>query len=396
MDYTQFACPNSNCKMHARFGEGNIAHHSWIGKSKNINRLRCKICKITFSENRCSLRERAKIPAQTQEKMLKCFRWGVPDEGISDICEVNLKTVSLFREKVAKHAQKHHDNFVKNVEAKGIQIDEIRAKQSKSICWCGIAMVMQSYLILAVALGARNQILADSLLAEIFGRCRSVGIILSDGWRCYYSAILRCFGFLYRPRNSNGGRKKLQRFKFGKSSPFYAQVIKQTTGFYRLCAVKSRAIIGSLEENLYFMKVYGLGRKINTSHIERLFGTLRCHTASLRRKSRCFGRNPLILSDRIWIFVALHNWILPHSSLSRAGKEITPAMAVGLIDRPMSYRDYIRLPIINSGKVRGAIDEKFREMRSDESMKAGKRTGRRKYQEHILWRAPVENLREAA
>jgi hypothetical protein len=163
-DYTQFACPNDKCKVHGQSNLGNITHHSWMGKNKNINRLRCKECCFVFSENNGTLREKAHVEESKQERMLKCFRWGVPDGGTAEICEVNLKTVQLFREKVACHGRAYHER-IQGIYAAGVQLDELRAKQGGSITWVAVAIVMRSFLILAVSLGSHNQLLADKLLA---------------------------------------------------------------------------------------------------------------------------------------------------------------------------------------------------------------------------------------
>lgn len=396
--YTLFSCPNSKCKLYGEQNQGNITHHSWIGKLKNIRRLRCRCCAKTFSENRGTLRERAKVEESKQIRILKCFRWGVCNEGIADICDVNVKTVQLFQRKASDHGQNYHETHVKEIQASGVQVDEIRAKQGGKITWAAVAIVMQSFLILGVCLGKRNQFLADNLFAQIWARCKSVGIFLSDGWSCYYSALLRCYGKLYTPRRTESQRRKkfAKRLKF-RNKFFYGQVIKQTIGRFHLCAVRCRALIGTMAECLFFLKVYKLGNKVHTSHIERWFGTLRCHVASLRRKSRCLGKTPALLGQKIWIFITFHNWILTHDSLTMNGIRQTPAMAAGLIDRPLTYSDFIRLRTGVEDKLRVTIQDKLREMQSDEVVKAAKRTKRPRGEEKVIWKAPPrEQRREAA
>lgn len=384
--------------MHGRFDKGNITHHSWIGKGKHIERLRCRECKKAFSENRNTLRERAKIDVEQQELLLKCFRWGVCDEGCADISEVNRKSVQLFRKKAAAHAQAHHESQVKNVEASGIQMDEIRAKQEGKITWAAVAMAMTSYLILAMSCGKRSQSLADQLFAQVWGRCTNVGLFLTDGWRCYYSALMRCFGRLYTPRRGRirRGRKRKQRFKLGEAI-FYGQVVKQTAGRFRLCAVRCRAIIGTLSECLFFIRAYDLGKKIHTAHIERWFGTLRASIAGLRRKSRCLSTSSATLSSQIWIYIALHNWVLPHTSLSANGSKRTPAMAAGLTDHVMSYKEFIHLQVFPDENLEKEISDKLREMSAKETMKAYKRTKQPEPEEEVIWKAPPrERTKEAA
>lgn len=221
-DYSRFACPNCKCKFYGQWNQGNITHHSWMGKNKQIQRLRCRDCKVAFSENKNSLREKAKIHEDQQELLLKCFRWGVCDEGAADICRVNTKTVQLFRSKASKQAESHHEECVHGVEAPGIQMDELRAKQAKSVTWIGAAIALKSLFILAVTFGQRNQGLADGLFAEIWVRCCRFGIILTDGWSCYYNGLMRCFGRVYQPRRAfwRRGKKLAKRLKLDSGSPF--------------------------------------------------------------------------------------------------------------------------------------------------------------------------------
>jgi hypothetical protein len=42
--------------------------------------------------------------------------------------------------------------------------------------------------ILSVLTGARNQKMADSVLASVWIRCKKATMLLTDGWACYWSA----------------------------------------------------------------------------------------------------------------------------------------------------------------------------------------------------------------
>ena len=91
--YTRFSCPNPHCAQFNRPGAGNIAHRSWTGTHKHIERLRCTACDREFSEREGTLMARSKLPEETVIQLVKCQRWGVCDEGTADICAVDLKTV---------------------------------------------------------------------------------------------------------------------------------------------------------------------------------------------------------------------------------------------------------------------------------------------------------------
>ena len=110
--YTRFSCPNPHCAQFNRPGPGNIAHRSWTGKARHIERLRCTLCHREFSEREGTLMARSKLPEATVEQLLKCQRWGVCDEGTADIWAVARKTVQRFQRVAAHRAEVPHRQSV--------------------------------------------------------------------------------------------------------------------------------------------------------------------------------------------------------------------------------------------------------------------------------------------
>jgi IS1 family transposase len=372
-NYTKFACPNASCSFYARFNSGNIAHRSWTGRNKDIERLRCTCCGKEFSEYKGSLMENSKITTRTHAQMLKCMRWGVCDEGIADICGVSIKTVRLNQAKAASHALKHHDSEVKNIKAPGVQLDELHCKVTKDKgFWLGTAIAMQNLLLVALTFGERNQGMADRLLAEVSLRFIHLLSIFTDGWRPYVSAILRAFGKLYQPRKKKGKGRKLHK-RLRLPEVFYGQVVKIRDAALKLVGVEHRALIGTLKEILFFIRAYELGNKIHTIHAERWYGTLRCCLACCRRRSRCLSRSRGRQKQKIWIFVDLYNWVIPHGSLRQGNEQRTPAMAAGLIKHPISYEDYVRMPVYDDYEWRMRVSEKVKAMNSEEMLGASQR-----------------------
>ena len=383
-NYIQFCCPNPACNFYNLPNQANIAHRSWTGKNKHIERLRCTACRTEFSSRLGTLQEDAKIPLEQQELILKCFRWGVCEEGTADISNVNPKTVRLFQEKVAKRAQIHHDNLVKDIRTPGVQLDELYAKMAGQKQWLAAAIALKSLLILAVTIGHRDGKLADRLLAQVWTRCTWIGIFLTDGWRLYLTSIIKCFGTLYQPRKrSQRGRKRHKRLKLPLDM-LYAQVVKVTDITFSLIGVKCRAMLGKLQACESFIKIYELGNKIHTIHIERWFGTLRSNLACLRRRSRCCVKATEHLENKVWVFVSLYNWVICHSSLTLNKIKQTPAMAAGLIDHPMSYKEYLTIPVFPSGEISKKAQAKFQEVSSDEYVKAAQRY-KVNSEERLVW-----------
>jgi transposase-like protein len=203
-DYSKFCCPNSNCKFYGVKENGNIKHRSWTGKNKDIERLLCRECSFEFSSRRGTLIERSSLCAKTVARVLKCFRWGLHDEAIADVCEIDQDTVVNIRNRAAIRAQIHHDHEIKEIKEPAAEADELYVKLSqRSSCWIGAVILTQCLLVVSLAIGARNQSMADKLIAETRLRCSWLLIIFTDGWRPYLTAIIRCFGKLTKPRRKH-------------------------------------------------------------------------------------------------------------------------------------------------------------------------------------------------
>jgi IS1 family transposase len=385
--YTRFTCPNPTCILFNEPKQGNIVHRSWTGKGKCIERLKCTHCKKEFSSRCGTLQEHAKIAPDKQSQMLKCLKWCVCEEGIADICEVTRVTVRLFQTKAATRAEDHHNNLAHSISEEGAQCDELYANLCKKKSWLGAAIGMQSLMILAVVLGARQQAMADILAVNLWVRCSNLRMLLTDGWAPYFGAFLRCFGRLFQPRKACKGKRKSKRIKFS-ASLFYGQVIKRAqkiSNRWRLKQVVIRAMNIGLEHCVRFIRAYNLGNTIHTSHVERWFGSLRNSLGCLRRRSRCPVASVFRLKEKVWIFTSLYNWVLPHRSLSTGKFKKTPAMAAGLIDHPLTYMEYIYLPVHRDNRVKQLIDAKLSEIQSKEMTQAAKRSTRAPPDEKILW-----------
>jgi hypothetical protein len=79
----------------------------------------------------------------------------------------------------------------------------------------------------------------------------------------------------------------------------------------------------------------GIGHDINTSHLERLHGTLRGQQTRLARRTRNVSRREERLRWALALWRDWYNWMQPHETLG--GR--TPAMAQGLTDRVWSVRE---------------------------------------------------------
>jgi hypothetical protein len=116
----------------------------------------------------------------------------------------------------------------------------------------------------------------------------------------------------------------------------YGQVIKTRKG-KKLEKVEYENVFGHVPKCL-----------LNTSAVERSNGTLRTFMAFLTRATNRFSRSAEQMRAKIDVFRTYYNYTLPHSSLTEsfAGKKIkvTPAMSIGVAERPMNMREILEFP----------------------------------------------------
>jgi hypothetical protein len=361
--YTRFSCPNPECTCFNRPGAGNIVHRSWTGTHKHIERLRCTACEQEFSERAGTLMARSKLPAATVERLLKCQRWGVCDEGTADICDVELKTVHRFQRVAAHRAEAHHRQSVQHVAVEGVQLDEAHSKlRPKQVEWVHTALAMGSWFLLWVDFGPRTQDTAATLIAQVVARAQQLPLFLTDGWKAYTAALLQVVGVVYRPRRrGHVGRKPKPRLVAPKTL-FYAQVVKVRNKAGQVVEVSRRVVHSGPRRFGKQLRLRQLGETIQTAFMERWYGTLRGLVAPLRRRTRCLSWSRVRHRGKVWLMVSLYNFVMPHKSLRQGRTPRTPAMAIGLTDHVWSYREYIWLPVHTDPIITKQLDERIAQL----------------------------------
>lgn len=190
--------------------------------------------------------------------------------------------------------------------------------------------------------GPRTLELAEQLVASVALCCHNaLPLLLIDDHVPYPSAILAIFGRIRHGRRRGGrGRKKHPRLKPPPGLWVgVVQKIRDATG--NLLGVKTRALFGRRKDIRRRIAQLGIGQEINTSHLERLNGTLRGQQTRLARRTRNGSRGEGWLQWALWLWRDLYNWTRPHSALD--GR--TPAMAQGLSACVWSVADYVRYPV---------------------------------------------------
>ena len=166
-------------------------------------------------------------------------------------------------------------------------------------------------------------------------------LMLIDDHLPYPQAILKVFGDIKHCRRKNGrGRFKNPRLK-PTSDLKVGVVIKLRDNRGNLLKVSSKALFGTKKEIEKLIRKHGVGQKINTSHMERLNGTIRGQQARLIRRTRSGSHRQEMLQYSIWLWRDLYNWTRVHYSLL----DQTPAMALSLTNEVWSVLKYVLYPV---------------------------------------------------
>jgi len=197
--------------------------------------------------------------------------------------------------------------------------------------------------LLDVRVGPRTLELAKELMASVAwsGIADDAPLLLVDDHLPYPRAALEVFGEIRQRRRHTGrGRRKHPDLKL--PSGLWLGVVKKIrspTG--TLLAVQTRALFGRKKDLPLRIVELGIGTQINTSHLERLNGTMRGQQARLVRRTQSVSRVEDHLQWSLWLWRDFYNWIPPHGSLQAR----TPAMAQGLSGHVWSVIEYIGYPV---------------------------------------------------
>jgi len=192
-------------------------------------------------------------------------------------------------------------------------------------------------------IGPRTLETARQLTASValYGKDKTPPLILIDDHLPYPQAILQVFGDVKHGRRKNGrGRFKHPRLK--PPPDLQVGVVKKLRDDRgNLLKVSSQALFGIKKDIEKRIRQLGIGCRINTSHMERLNGTIRGQQARLIRRTRSGSHRAELLQYSIWLWRDLYNWTRVHYSLF--GR--TPAMVLGLAEEVWTVQRYILYPV---------------------------------------------------
>jgi transposase-like protein len=110
-DLSRFCCLNADCPDHGKRNQGNLTVPARYGPNKT-RVLRCRTCKIRFSERKGTPLFDARLPADKVVSVLAHVAEGVGTRKTARLVGVHKDTVTRYIQIAGQHAQALHEELV--------------------------------------------------------------------------------------------------------------------------------------------------------------------------------------------------------------------------------------------------------------------------------------------
>jgi IS1 family transposase len=271
-----------------------------------------------------------KLPIQIRVQILNMLCEGSSLRSISRITGASINTVSKLLEDAGEVCAAFHDEHVRGVKAKHVQVDEIwsfvyakdknvatakAAPDGAGDAWTWTALDADTKLIVSFFIGGRDGECAKWFMDDVAARLATRVQLTSDGHRAYLEAVEGAFGAEvdYAQLVKLYGASP-DSFK-GRYSPAECTGIKKTT-------IEGKPDL----------------KHISTSYVERQNLTMRMGMRRFTRLTNAFSKKLENHVHALALYFVHYNWMRIHKTL-----RVTPAMAAGLTDNLMGWEDIIAI-----------------------------------------------------
>jgi IS1 family transposase len=271
-----------------------------------------------------------KLPLETRVQILSMLCEGSSMRSITRITGVSINTVSKLLEDAGEVCAAFHDEHVRGVKAKRVQVDEIwsftdtkekngaiakAAPEGAGDTWTWTALEADTKLIVSFFVGARDGDCAKWFMDDVASRLANRVQLTSDGHKAYLDAVEDVFG----------------------ADVDYAQLVKlfgaspdSAKGRYspaQCTGIKKTLIEGKPDR-----------KHISTSYVERQNLTMRMGMRRFTRLTNAFSKKFENHIHALALYFVHYNWMRIHTTL-----RVTPAMAAGLTKKLMGWEDIIAI-----------------------------------------------------
>lgn len=271
-----------------------------------------------------------KLPHEKRAQILTLLCEGSSMRAVSRIADVSFNTVNKLLIDAGKVCAVFHDEKVRNVKARRVQVDEIwsftyakaknvpaakAAPDGAGDTWTWTAIEADTKLILTWLVGGRDSEYAMEFMDDLRARLANRVQLTSDEHRAYLEAVEGAFG----------------------GDVDYAQLVK----LYGASADSAKGryspaeCIGARKERI---EGNPDPKHISTSFAERQNLTMRMHMRRFTRLTNAFSKKFENHAHMVAIYTVFYNWVRIHKTL-----RVTPAIAAGLTDRVWDMSDIAAL-----------------------------------------------------
>ena len=240
------------------------------------------------------------------------------------MCDVSIITVSKLRVDAGKACDAFHDEKVRDVKARRVQVDEIwsftyakqknvaRAPVEAGDTWTWTAIEADTKLIVSYLVGGRDSEYAMAFMDDLRSRLANRVQLTSDGRRAYLEAVEGAFG---------GDVDYAQLVKLYGASP---ESMKGRYSPAECIGTRKERIEGSPDP-----------KYVSTSYAERQNLTMRMQMRRFTRLINAFSKKFENHMHMVAIYTVWYNYMKQHKSL----KGLSPAMAAGISPTLWSMTD---------------------------------------------------------
>jgi transposase-like protein len=122
-DLTTLACVNTDCQHYGQPDQGNLTIRKVYGQD-GMRLLRCGSCQEAFSERRHTALFHTQVSEAKAESILDHLDEGRRVRATSRLMKSGKATLARLRKTSGRHAQRFHDQEVKDLRPRAIQFDE--------------------------------------------------------------------------------------------------------------------------------------------------------------------------------------------------------------------------------------------------------------------------------
>lgn len=271
-----------------------------------------------------------KLPLYKRVQILSMLCEGSSMRSISRVCDVSINTVSKLLVDMGKFCAGFHDENVRNVHSKRVQVDEIwsfTAAKQKNVegmkkpvdgagdTWTWTALDADSKLIVAHFVGGRDAFCAKLFINDLANRLATRVQLTSDGHRPYLEAIEGAFG---------------ADIDYAMLVKIYGAAPENAKGRYSpadCTGIRKTRIEGDPDE-----------KHVSTSYVERSNLTMRMHNRRFTRLTNAFSKKFENHAHMVAIYAVWYNFIRIHKTL-----RVTPAMEAGIADKVWKWEDLLEI-----------------------------------------------------